>query len=116
MNRLQFKIVRELFHELSEMPPGEQARILSERELDPSVREELEALLEASESTGAFEDEQLGALGSTLVARKLDDYEREEPIPEAIGPYRVLRKIGAGGMGLVYAARRDGTASSPRSR
>ena len=109
MNRLQFKIVRDLFHELSEMPAKDRARILSESDIDPLVREELETLLETSESTGAFEEEQLGVLGSTLVTRKLDDYEREEPIPEAIGPYRVLRKIGAGGMGLVYAARRDGT-------
>ena len=26
------------------------------------------------------------------------------PLPEKIGPYRVIRRIGAGGMGVVYEA------------
>jgi eukaryotic-like serine/threonine-protein kinase len=41
-----------------------------------------------------------------------EDAHDEGPLPEQIGPYRVLRKIGQGGMGVVFEAEQD----QPRRR
>ncbi|MFO0874917.1 MAG: serine/threonine-protein kinase [Phycisphaerales bacterium] len=35
-----------------------------------------------------------------------DDIRTSEPVPESIGPYRIIRQIGQGGMGAVYLATR----------
>jgi serine/threonine-protein kinase len=35
--------------------------------------------------------------------------EAQEPMPAAVGPFRPVRRIGAGGMGVVYLAERGGT-------
>jgi serine/threonine-protein kinase len=50
---------------------------------------------------------------AALVASALDDARHAEAVPAAIGPFRVLRELGRGGMGRVLLARREGLDDAP---
>jgi serine/threonine protein kinase/TolB-like protein len=69
---------------------------------DESLRAEVLALLDAGERDDAF-------LASPLaeVAPALAPELTRANVPVTIGPYRVLREIGRGGMGIVYLAERE---------
>ena len=101
MSTIDYTRLRELYHELCERPPEEWRPAVEELGLEDDQRLELIGLLEEDVDSGAFADGQLGAMGRQLVGGWADS----ETLPEAIGPYRVMRKIGEGGMGVVYAAR-----------
>jgi non-specific serine/threonine protein kinase/serine/threonine-protein kinase len=64
---------------------------------DAQLRREVEALLSFETKAGAM----LNSVAVPGAALRL-----ETPAPSAIGPYRVLREIGHGGMGVVYLGER----------
>jgi len=78
----------ELFAALLELPPGEREAWLAARVKDPAMRDELRSLVRASEARP-------GALRPRG---------REAPLPDRIGPYRLLRERGRGGAGVVHEA------------
>lgn len=92
---LSWKRIWQTFHEVAESP-GEQRAAVLERlcKGDPGLRAEVDSLLAASdeESTlfSAFEGTAAANLGSG----------------ERIGPWRIVRRVGQGGMGAVYEGRR----------
>ncbi|MCA8952973.1 MAG: protein kinase [Planctomycetes bacterium] len=91
-----YRRATELFHEVYDLAPAERERVLRERAPSAAVRAEVEFLLGEASHDGFGEDD-LGALNQVLL-----DAVASEPV--CIGPYRIVRRIGAGGMGVVYEA------------
>jgi len=81
-----------------ETDPGERSATLDRLcHDDAELRREVEALLVYEEKADRVLNT-VDAPGASLRA--------EVPLPEAIGPYRVLRELGHGGMGVVYLGER----------
>lgn len=75
---------------------------------DIGVRTQVVRLLGAHERVEHFLESPLPELFPALLAND-DEGVRSEPdiVPERIGPFRVLRELGHGGMGTVFLAERD---------
>jgi serine/threonine protein kinase/Tol biopolymer transport system component len=68
---------------------------------DAELREEVDSLLKVHSSSGDVLDKTVGAVAAKLLAPD----QSETLAGQTIGPYRVERQIGRGGMGEVYLAR-----------
>jgi eukaryotic-like serine/threonine-protein kinase len=121
VNPERWEVVRNLFDRVLEAAPAERTALLAQATVgDPELRVEVETLLAAAQEGVAFL-EVPAAVGSSALAEATP----ASALPElsagadgaeaaagtlapqaAIGPYRVVREIGHGGMGTVYLAER----------
>ncbi len=105
----------ELFHEAAQLPTEARSEFLQQScGDDAALREEVESLLEHDDAEGDLFGPGKGVemLAEDLFGDQADDLTVAGPLPGRIGPYRILRLIGRGGMGLIYEAEQD----SPRRR
>ena len=96
----------DLFHQALDHPAEERPAWLNGACDDDDLREEVAALLAAHEAPGGILDEPVAVGVNTLLETALEDAPAEQPPPDRIGPYEVIRLLGEGGMGSVYLARR----------
>jgi TolB-like protein/Tfp pilus assembly protein PilF len=90
-----------VFHEALELQGEARAAFLAKVcGSDKQLREEAERLIAAHEKEGSFMD-------SPIVEKTAEqaDHDRfESPLGHNIGPYKVIRQVGWGGMGEIYLA------------
>ncbi len=102
MTEERWQHIQDLFDAALQRTGSERAAYLEEVcRGDAALRKEVDSLLKAFSGTGRF-DRMAARFGVA------DASASPEPEPAVrIGPYRVLRALGKGGMGVVYLAERD---------
>ena len=98
----QFERIEAIFEQVCQLPTGQHAAYLDECCADDArIRTEVEALI--------AEDDRLKRPTMTAGYTSPDDdcEATPRPMPEQIGPYRIIRECGHGGMGAVYEAEQD---------
>jgi serine/threonine protein kinase len=91
--------IEEVFEHALDLDSARRGAWLSDRCVhDIELRAEVEALLAAHESPVGILERRLTASTTAIAAAPLHD--------RRIGPYRVVRELGRGGMGVVYLAER----------
>jgi eukaryotic-like serine/threonine-protein kinase len=93
--------VKEIFHSaLALEPQARQLFLTTACAGHASLRREVESLIKHHERTGSFIDAPAYEAASGL----FPDAQAELEAGETLGPYKILRTLGAGGMGSVYLA------------
>jgi len=102
MEPKRWRQIEELFHSALECEPARRSAFLDiVCASDASLRQEVDSLLLSYEK-GSFTETPAFAEGIRL----LEEKESRSMVERNIGPYKVIRELGRGGMGAVYLASR----------
>src|ERR1700759_1239110 len=105
MDAARWQRVSTIFDRVADAPAARRAAFLDDLcGNDAGVRREVEQLLAADESGGGFDSGVEAARGEAAMAWSSND--DRETTQVRVGPWRVLRELGRGGMGVVLLAER----------
>ncbi|HET7219427.1 MAG TPA: serine/threonine-protein kinase, partial [Vicinamibacterales bacterium] len=103
MNADRWRQVNALFHQAVELDaPRRDALLVETARTDPQLADEVRSLLARHTPEGGFLEQPAWAVAPNLM---FDDEQEGSFIGRQIGSYHIVREIGRGGMGVVYAAR-----------
>lgn len=105
-SRPSYDRVREVFQTVVEAPASERNLILNrDCGTDAELRTEVESLLELDAIDDAFSEDRLS--GSGLAGGFSSGTPEAAQLPDRIGKYQIVQRLGQGGMADVYEARQD---------
>jgi serine/threonine-protein kinase len=103
MNPEAWAEIESIFQQAMLLPPSQHAAFLEQAcHGNPQLRLEVESLLASLGKSGSFLENPATPEGVAL----LDNKSANARVGRQIGPYRILRELGHGGMGVVYLAER----------
>ncbi|MEO1083912.1 MAG: serine/threonine-protein kinase [Acidobacteriota bacterium] len=99
MDPARWRRIEALFNEASSLDPEQRGPFLDlECGDDPGLRAEVEDMLAVDPGQSWI---------GTSVRRAVEEVGVDEPVPERIGPYRIVGEIGRGGLSTVFLGERD---------
>ena len=101
MHTDQWKQIKDVLAEVLAIEPDGRQRFLEESGVDPELRAEIESLIRFEE-----ESSDLMQLSAVEFSKDFVADDSSSLAGEEIGPYRLIRELGVGGMGAVYLAER----------
>lgn len=103
MDPARLQAVEAIFHAALDVEPSRLEQLLDDRCAgDASLRRDVESLLAAHRRSGSFIDTPI----ATLDARLFEVDEPDRLVGQTIGHWEIVKRVGSGGMGAVYLARR----------